>query len=169
MTTDSGIYTNELERVERGPSPGEDRYGYFVVDADAACGSGAGDVLVRCREVMRAVLTQPEDPWPSVEAWRQLLPRWFIEAGGEEDSPDAMAEVMAGIKQMTAEEQEKLPWPAGAWVNTFEYGRSWFWWDAEVVAPHHLRVKLAVEGHPWSEGAIRWLLIAAGATHVTFS
>jgi len=163
----SGIYTNELARVERGPEPYEDRYGYMIVDADAYCSSNAESVLARCREVMRAVLTQPEVPWPSVEQWRKVLPRWFVEAGGEE-SPGNMRAPTTTMRQMTFEELEKMPWPAAAWVNTFEDGRSWYWWDAEVVSPNHLRIKLAVEGHPWSEGPIRWLLIASGAMHVEF-
>jgi hypothetical protein len=165
---EEGVYTNELGRVERGPEPHENRYDYFILPVDVECDRDAEDVLARCREVMRTVLAQPEDPWPSVEQWRQILPRWFVEAGGEEIRPEDEAREQARIAKLTFEELEKLPWPAGLWVSTFEGGRSWYWWDAEVVSPKHLSVKLAVEGHPWSEGAVRWLLIAAGAKHVVF-
>lgn len=146
------IDTNEVERLLHGAAEGSETYGMMIAEVNVTC-ADAATLLARCREVMTLILSQSKDAWPTSEGWSRLLPSWFRE----------------GWLERPGVPRPPSPWSIEAWADSFgKDWRSWYWWDAMVVDPHHLRIDVAIDGWPYSEGTLRWFLLAAGATHIKF-
>lgn len=163
------IDTNEADRLLNGPAKDEETYGMSIAEVNVVCLGDAAEILSRCRNVLTLVLTRSKDTWPSVAEWSRILPKWFTEAcSGEIDPAEQEAEI-ARVKSLPMEEGMMAPWSIGVWTGAFNLNwRSWFWWNAEIVNDDHLRVWVAVDGWPYSEGVLRWLLLAAGAQRIEF-
>lgn len=136
----------ELTRVRTGGAevpPG---------DADRVAATGAAaPILESCREVMAAVLEHSEGEWPSLEEWKSILPRWFVDACLD----DALVQSCVLDK-----------WSLRGWLHWLRpENRKWYWWGAEV-APETLTVIVLVPERPYLRGALDWLLKTAGATEV---
>ena len=155
---------SELDRVGFGPKA-EDQPQGFLAKVHVSAPSCAGEVLDRCREVLGLVLRQPADSWPTVEQWRSLLPKWFVDACAEEITR-AEAERR---RSLPMPEREKLAehWSVGAWVHWLKPSeRQWFWWDGRQTSPSDLMIRVEVNDFPFPAGALKWLLKAAGASTV---
>ncbi|MEZ4410904.1 MAG: hypothetical protein R3A52_31165 [Polyangiales bacterium] len=142
------IWERERDRVLLGAVEGEDHDGWMIGPVTVTCDGDAAAVLDRCRAVMAVMLPWPRETWPTPEAWETLLPAWFVEACA---APSASGELCT-------------PWPLGAWTGVFaEDWRPWFWWDARVLSDDVFELEIAIDGFPFGEAAMRWLLVAAGA------
>ena len=139
--------STEAERIASAPGPGE------APPADAVtltyeCPEDPAAVLGRVREVLAAVIPAPR-PWPSLDEWRERLPRWFVDACSDD------------IKISTCVVDK---WSLRAWVWWFQpEQRRWTWWDGRVEDG-----RLAIEVVPTGNGSLllgslEWVLEAAGA------
>lgn len=137
-------------------------------------GDGDVEVISRAKEVLRpvvSILARGSD-WPDVDEWTSTLPEWFVRACVPEPT---QAEADAWLKRWhslsparKAEEEERQPWSLPAWLHWLSPGeneRQWRWLDAGTEG-HRLWITIEVAGYPTAYGALRWLLRAAGATHI---
>jgi len=138
----------ELDRLQHGPAPGEP-IPSDLVSVGAHCPDGAEPLLARVREVLAVVIVQPS-PWPSTDAWRELLPGWFVDACSDDE-------------RITTCVVDK--WSLRAWIYWFQpEQRRWLWWDATPDGDLlTIRVKPTGVGSLLL-GTLEWLLKAAGAT-----
>jgi hypothetical protein len=138
-----------------------------TVTVVGSCPGNAADVLARCREVMSVVLEYQTGEWPDVEAWRRLLPDWFVEACVDESAEETerwLAEWRSLPPDQQAAADEGKPWSLSDWLYWLEPDeREWFWWDARVDDENCVRVEVEVAGWPTPLGALAWLLRTAGA------
>jgi len=155
---------DELRRLNNGPSTGERARGVGLVRFFAHCAADAPEVLTRCKEVMRAVLVQNVERWPTDEEWHLLLPAWFVAACPGEAT---VAQATQRWFELSEEEQSRLSpklWSVGNWVYWFLPGeRQWFWWDASNLDANTVEILVEVLGHPFPWGSLEWLLEASGA------
>lgn len=166
------ISPDEKRHLETGPRPGERAGGAGTVTVVALCRDDAGQVGQRAREVLRAVLAHAGPPWPSVHEWRLLLPKWFVESSGREQSSAEAERWLSEWRSLSAEEKAQVTrtqrWTLANWLYWLQPSeRQWFWWDAATEDPDTLRVIVEVSGWPAPLGALGWLLRAAGAVEVT--
>jgi hypothetical protein len=155
---------DELRRLNSGPSTGELARDVGVVRFFAHCAGDAPEVLSRCEEVMRVVLGQNVERWPTDEQWHSLLPAWFVTA-----CPDETMAAQAMQRWFELSELERLKsvpkaWSVGNWIYWFlPEERQWFWWDASIVDANTVEILVEVFGHPFPWGPLEWLLEASGA------
>lgn len=157
--------SDELRRLENGPTSGERPKG-IVCGFLARCDGNAPEVLARCKEVLRVVLTQDVEHWPTDGEWRSLLPAWFVSKCMDEDSYEARAKKLFEFPE---EErlQHDLPWAVSGWVFWFAPDeREWFWWDAAIKDKNTIEIFVDVFGDPFPWGGLSWLLKASGTVSV---
>jgi hypothetical protein len=159
--TNSGMCGYGPLVVERS-TMGTDRLEFHAEDANA--------VLLWAREVMTAVLSQ--DDWPSIAAWRDILPSWFVSACGPEQTraeSETWLRYWRSLAQQERSREADRRWALSDWLYWFDPAgandeRSWAWWDAGIYDGSRGWVEIEVHGHPYPSGALRWLLKASGAT-----
>jgi len=164
---------HELHHIDNGPDPGEAPGGIGLVTFDVDCLGNAEEVYERAREVLRLVVQQHQTPWwPTVDAWKQILPQWFLEECAPEDDETNSLEWTQWWRTLPPHEQRRVEaqvrWSLPDWIHWFERkNRYWYWWDALVDSPEQMRVAVQVDGWPFPWGSLRWLLKAAGAEEVS--
>lgn len=115
---------------------------------EVECEGGSGRALTRVREVLTPVLDHQEGAWPSVDEWKTLLPRWFVDACVDDRQ----------VRDCVLDR-----WSLRAWLHWLQPDqRQWRWWDSEVVDATHLRVRLLPLADPYLKGSVNWLLTVAG-------
>jgi hypothetical protein len=166
------IPPEEMRHLTAGPRAGEmpGGAGLVVIEAESKEGH-AVEILERAREVLTAVLTHIDGPWPTIEQWKQLLPAWFVEssaAGQSDEEVERWLERWRGLSAAERAREESLqPWTLADWLYWLEpHERQWYWWDAEIAGPDKLRVSVEVPGWPAPLGSLDWLLRASGADEV---
>ncbi len=160
----------ELKRLDTISKPSQTSDGAGTVSLVSQCKRNAEDVLASTKEVLRIVL-QISEPWPSLEQWRGLLPRWFLDSCSPELSDmEKEAWKTWWSTQSEAERQrftKEAPWRLSAWISSMHpERRTWFWWSSMAIDADQLQVDLTVREWPTALGSISWLLRAAGAEHV---
>lgn len=118
-----------------------------VVTLVAECPEGAGPVRARVQEVLDVVF-EPRPAWPSLDGWRDLLPRWFVDS-----CSDDVRVVNCVIDR----------WSLRAWIY-------WFQPDQRRWLPRGLRAdgqRLEIDLEPTGQGslllgALEWLLKVSG-------
>jgi hypothetical protein len=162
------LNTDELRRLNTGPLADEKPGGAGLERFLAHRAGDAAEVLARCKEVMRIVLTQDVERWPTDEEWKFLLPDWFVAACADEDT----------VRQKTqrwfelSEEERAAATASDVWsVEAFVYWflpeeRQWFWWDASILDANTVEILVQVLGDPYPWGTLWWLSIASGAIRV---
>ena len=153
---------DELKRIESGPPPGEKPLG-LVAEFDVDCERNSIETLQGAKEVLLAALRQADTGGVTLEAWRNILPRWFV----EKFAPEIAPEEAVRRRSLPMEERMQLAetWSLGAWVYWQKPSeRQWEWWDAEATSPHSLRVMVIVAGFPFPSGSLQWLFRCCGAT-----
>jgi hypothetical protein len=125
-------------------------------------------------EVLRLVRTH-EEPWPSQDSWRQLLPGWFVDACPPGRTQAEQEEWERQWRTMSYEERHQYartaPWTLEGWLAWFhpdatDLDRGWSWVDAKDVGSGTGIVAIEIDGWPYSHGTLDWLLRTAGATEV---
>ena len=153
--------TDELRRLSGGPHPSERPSG-LLAEIDVVCDTDADKVLAAVREVWAIALKQADPGNTSLEKWRSLLPRWFV----EKCEPEISMEEAMRRRALPMEERMRLAetWSLGAWVHWLKPSeRQWAWWSAEIGSPRSLRVNVVVSGLPFPAGSLQWLLKCCGA------
>lgn len=117
---------------------------------------------------MRAVLSNG-DPWPDLEAWRQVLPSWFVLRCAPEQTKEEAERwlALAWWRKLPAEEMARATdesgWSLANWLYWLEpEQREWYWWDGRVVDHDTARIVVDAQDVPATLGALEWLLKAAG-------
>jgi hypothetical protein len=128
-------------------------------------------LLGRCREVLLVVLGYGESGWPPLATWHLVLPSWFVQACGPEQTAEEAARWLAWWKSLPPDEQaavaDEQPWALSDWLHWFEPDqRFWYWLGADASDPRLLRIWLDTPGSPAPTGSLEWLLKAAGAAEV---
>lgn len=159
----------ELRHVDSGPAPREGPIG-ILLDLNAISSGRSREMLARAREVMKAVLLN-SDPWPDLDVWRHVLPRWFVERSAPEQTKEQAERWLAWWRKLSPQEQaqvsEEESWSLAEWLYWLEpEQRQWYWWDARVVDQDTARIVIDVPDIPTALGALEWLLKAAGAERV---
>jgi hypothetical protein len=156
---------SELQRIKAGPMPGE-QPGDVLVTFAAETGDVAEAVLCRIKQALMLVVDQDAKQWPTVDEWRAILPKWFVEKCADEiDREEAERR-----RSLPIEERKILAdqWSVGAWTHWFKPAeRSWYYWDARTVEKNRLVIEVAVDSLPFAMGSLKWLLKAAGANDVS--
>ena len=63
--------------------------------------------------------------------------------------------------------EKNADWDLDGFLYWFEYEmRSWWWWRGVVVDPTVSVIQIETHGFPYADGALQFLLEAAGATRV---
>jgi len=167
-------YAEELRRLDSGAEDGDG----FTVVFEADCPTGAGVVLERVREGMRAVVSVlcRDGGWPDDDAWARLLPAWFVAACGPELSDEEAQALQERWQSLPPDErdaeEDRQPWTLDGWVYWFDPDggteRQWRWLGGRVTAPDRIQVTLESDGWPNAFGAFVWLLQTAGAERVRY-
>ena len=118
-----------------------------MITLEAACPSGAEPVRARIEEVL-AIVFAPRDRWPTLDEWRSLMPRWFV----DECSDDVRVQDCVIDK-----------WSLRAWIYWFQPDqRRWTWAGAEASGE-----RLLMHVEPTGQGSLllgtlEWLVQTAG-------
>lgn len=142
----------------------------ILLDLNAISSRRSREVLARAREVMTAVLSN-SDPWPDLDAWRHVLPHWFVERSAPEQTKEQAEDWPAWWRKLSPEEQAQATkdggWSLADWLYWLEpEQRQWYWWDSRVVDQDTARIIIDAPDSPTALGALEWLLNAAGAERV---
>jgi hypothetical protein len=156
---------DELAKLKGMQTGGVVPDGYFLTALVVRSKGDIASVTDRTANVLATVLEHGQKVSASVEAWRRLLPSWFV----EQCAPEITKEDVERRRQLSPELREALAkqWSLGGWLYWFEADRrEWKWWRALAISPTEARVELVVPGIPFPWGALEWLLRCAGASDV---
>jgi hypothetical protein len=135
----------ELARLHGGDAPGpapDDLDALEVETADAATALG------RVREVLDVVLRHQDGEWPSIDEWKRLLPRWFVNVCVDDRE----------VKDCILDR-----WSLRAWTHWLQPDqRRWRWWDA-TPTPRSLQIRVVPLQRPYLRGSLEWVLRMAAA------
>jgi hypothetical protein len=169
------IPPEELRHLTEGPRDGEVPGGTGLVEVLVRTSGDAGDLLRRCCDVLRVVVSAsaPGD-WPSEATWSARLPRWFVQAAAAEESEEQAAQWLAWWRGLDQEARARAarerPWSLADWLHWLQPDeRQWYWWNGVAEGAHEARVFVEVSGWPAALGSLEWLLRAAGAESVNIS
>lgn len=178
--SDEDLFDGELDRLNGKPVGSPDGIEDHWVLARVYTAQPVDEVLARCREVLGCVLrNRPVDwpdnrisPWPSLETWETLLPRWFVNlCSAETTNPklEATATRIAGLPPECRDmvSHHTAP-PLSAWLSCFESFRSWVWWDASVISVSEFCVRYIAFDSVHTNWSLSWLLVASGAWRLEF-
>jgi len=153
--------SDELRRIERGPTEGEVPEGFLV--RVMAYTEDPNGTLSRVRDALRIVI----ESGPESHGTAAKLPDWFLAACAPEPTVEEADNALAAWRDDPIGHADD-PWTAMNWLYCFEPDeRSWWWWDATAIGEDGLAISVVVEGHPFGADDLRWLLIAAGAREVS--
>jgi hypothetical protein len=152
------------EELQRLSSSVSGHSGELSVEIVATTSGNAGEVLDRCKDILRVVI----DPAISLDApgekWKPLLPAWFTDACSPEITRAEAEEILAGPNGFNRYAEM---WSLSDFLHWFKPGaRQWFWLNGKVQTPDKLVVALQVDGWPFPWGALHFLLKAAGAKSI---
>lgn len=162
----------ELDRISRAEDLKDPPIGVGVVRYQVICQGSAFVSLERVKEALSSVLRLGS--WEAIEGKdpNMVLPRWFVDMCGEElSSEERIAWLekwrkLSDAERTLAEDQRR--WSVNDWLYWFEdEQRAWFWRRAQVLNENEYTVDIEVIDWPFPSGALRWLLVASGAKHVT--
>lgn len=160
----------ELQRLQRGPSPGEMPNGVGTVRFVARCPLGAADVLARAASLLKTIDELALTGWPADEQWSGKLPEWFTSACAPPMTQEQAERWLSWWKGLPADERARVEiekdWSLDSWLYWMHPdNRQWFWWDAKALDDcDHVLVAVEVEAWPFPWGTLRWLFRAAGAS-----
>jgi hypothetical protein len=164
-------YHAEIGRIECGAGDRSSIPGIGTVRFVVFCGHNAAEILDRAKEVLLAVLKAKNPDFGDPAYWTTRLPEWFVDSCDPEPSleeAERMRQRWVSLPlEMRLKEDASPGWTVMGWVYWFEPdNRSWFWWDAAILAEDAIAVAVAVETWPFPWGALDWLFRACGATKV---
>jgi hypothetical protein len=165
------IPPEELRHLSEGSRDGEKAGGAGLVEVVVGASGDVGDLLIRCREVLRTVLEVTGEEWSSDGTWSKKLPDWFVQGCVAEQSAEEAAKWLAWWRGLDDEARARAarerPWSLSDWLHWLQPDeRQWYWWDGVAHGQHEARILVEVPGWPVALGALEWLLRVAGADSV---
>lgn len=159
----------ELRHLESGPRPGDQPLG-LLIEIDATSSGQSRELLTKACDVMKAVVSNSQQ-WPSLLAWRRLLPTWFVEQSAPEETKEEAAVWLTRWRTLPPDEQARASteraWSLADWLYWIEpTQRQWHWWDGGILDADTTRIVVEATETPTALGALEWLLRTAGAKHV---
>jgi hypothetical protein len=131
----------EKRHVSKGPDPGErSRSG---TDRLIFRSSKPGEVLEKARAVLQVVLDH-QAPWPTEDQWRAMLPAWFVQARGPEQTQGEAKRYLEYWRSVSpkqqAEEDTRRAWALTNWLYWFDPEgmgdeRGWAWLSRSISVP----------------------------------
>jgi hypothetical protein len=159
----------ELARIASGPAPGE-RPDDVLIDLQVRAPGRADDVLRRARTVLTNVL-EHIDERPTSEAWRRLLPEWFVQRFVPERTQDEAERWLDWWRTLSPEEKaraQEQSWTLLDWLYWFEpEQRTWSWWNATIRDKDTFRLAIAACDSVTPLAAFKWLFRASGAEQIS--
>lgn len=162
----------ELRRLKSGLLQGEQPSGIGTVQFSVSCRSNENIVLERTKAILQIIDEASLSGWPSDKSLKLTIPEWFVTACAPEMSTKESQQWLARWYRLSRKDQIKLEdgrkWSLKNWLDWMEpTNREWFWWDATVLKDHEgITLAVQVQAWPYPWGALRWLLLAAGAYSV---
>ncbi len=162
-----GALQAERRRLRDGIDASEVIQGTTTGNYYFKCDGNAAEVLNRAREAITIVSDATLDgPWPTLDEWMNLLPKWFVAACKPEEEPNVNLEYPEDLEERRAM-YFRNKWKVSSWVGWLEpEDRRWLWLDAEVLDPDTVLAHVDVVTDPSDLGAppgFWWLFAAAGA------
>lgn len=151
---------------------------FTFIEIDVYCSGDAQVVLDRTKSLLGIVLRyslehpaneqlDPDDEFAIDKPyWASVLPSWFLEKTPFDSSATFVQDQVTPNEGATPGE-----WSVEGWLYWFldgNEGRHWRWWSASVDSATRITVVLATSGLPFPWEALRWALLAAGATSAGF-
>ena len=164
-------HQTEADRISGVNVPSGIPAGMHLFEIEAVCEQDANLVLGRVREVLKILVSQDPNKWPTNDQWRSLLPEWFVQACAEEPTKEETEAWLAEWRKLgpiqQAEAIENVRWSMEQFVYWFQPSeRQWWWWAAEIQDIHRLRIILLGEERNPAHEVLNWLLKAAGASRI---
>jgi hypothetical protein len=151
---------DELCHLRGGLGADETAQGLGLDSIDVRCDSDAQLTLDRVKECLAMVIEHCDDGADT--GVDRELPSWFLNSFVE-GSP-AMMRYRADNPG-----KESSSWTLDSWLYWFDSDeRMWRWWDAEVISPNMITIRLVALDWPTPTAALKWLLYAAGAISVKY-
>ncbi len=117
-------------------------------------GKNPPEIVERLRSVMFTIAEYGGDDWPSDERWNAFVPDWLTSTF-RTYSKDEILQIRSDRSTWAS-----LAWMFGSWLDRMR-DRDWEWWSVSVTADS-VTVHVAVDGYPFSTGALEHLIVAAG-------
>lgn len=137
------------------------------------CLGNSNDVLEMAHEVLLIINQHYDnDEWPSLDSWRNILPRDFIDKFDLELTEEEVRSYNKWwfnlpFSKKLKEAKKSRKWRLSNWLAWFEPNdRIWFWWGAVIIDKNHFVVSVKVLDDPFLSGALKWLFLASGAQNV---
>jgi hypothetical protein len=162
---------DELRHLQAGAEVNEQPSGLGTVCFKVLCANNSTDVLQKAKSVLQAVVQMDCDDWDSIDAWRTLLPRWFIDCCAPTMTKEQTEQWLEQWRRLSPEEQRQAEseqcWALEDWLYWLQPAqRTWFWWGALIDDSDTLHVVVEVEDWPFAWDSLSWLLRASGALNV---
>lgn len=145
----------------------------IAVDYLLMCDKNAVDVANRFKEVMIA-LDQAllKEASPEKVYWKDKLPKWFTEQCRPERTEEEKQQYLEWWDQLSAEKKveeglKKKKWSLNNWIHwMYPDEREWYWFKSEILSKNSLVLTVLVYGHPYPDGALKWLAYTAGCLEI---
>ncbi|QQO08995.1 hypothetical protein [Breznakiella homolactica] len=166
---------NEKIRLENSPKPTDKPTGLGTVRFVVICKSDACELLENAKEVLKIVDNTYDKNWPTLDEWKCILPKKFIDSFDPEMSHQEKIELVEFQKTLSWQEKtdqdKERKWSLSSWLYWMEpENRTWFWWDSacfeEPIKDTHFVIAVTILEWPFPWGALRWLFKAFGAIDV---
>jgi hypothetical protein len=142
-----------LSHFNRGETPNDRMYATVTFGWDGI----THDCVNKVTSVMQLVADH-QDNWPEDSYWKEQLPEWLL-ATFKVYSEAELAEILSDRSLWS-----EVDWTFGSWLDRMR-DRDWEWWSFEV-SNDAVIIILAVDGDPFSAGALEHLIVAAGGKQV---
>ncbi len=162
----------ELARLNGLTDIQDARVGIGCAKFRVRCPFEAQQVLLKAQSVLITIGQYSFPVWPEEEMWRKLLPSWFIAACSSSPTQAEAEKWLEWWQHLSPSEQIQSEltknWSLDSWLYWMEpENRQWVWGEAKFLSDcDDFLVVIEVESWPFSWGAFRWLLRAAGASTV---
>jgi hypothetical protein len=165
----------ERERLVNPPKEDDKPTGLGCSRFVVQCEHGAANVLESAKKILMTIDGYYDTTWPTLEEWRDILPKEFVDRCKPEMTMEERLERIAYMKTLSDEEErefdEKEAWTLSGWLYWLELeNRTWFWWDARIfdkpINDTHFLIAITILDWPFPWGALKWLFKACGAIAV---
>lgn len=170
MSTEEAL-NRERRRLLHGAGAEMPAAGLGALELFVVSESSAEAVLDLVRQVLLRINRASRRPWPSLDQWRWLLPRWFVARAGDELTREQVLEYLDWLALLPSTEarriEEEQPWSLGDWLHWMHpERREWYWLGGVLVEERRALVRLEIHVVPAAWDAFRWLARTAGASDV---
>ncbi len=145
----------------------------YDVDYCLKCEGKAAKILEKMKEIL-LILDQTmidEDEFELVD-WKNILPEWFVSKCRPEMTEEEKEQYLKWWDNLTEEKkqlqaQKKRIWSLNNWLHEMDsVRREWYWYKEKTISDKEMILTVLVYGHPFADGALKWLAEAAGCMSI---